>query len=47
MTRIIKKQYELIVYIMRKKGVPEVYVKIIQDKYRSSKTQIGTQRGET
>ena len=38
---------DLIWWWLRKKGVPEEYVKIVQDMYRSSKTQVVTQKGET
>ena len=38
---------DLIWWCLRKKGVPEEYVKIVQDMYRSSKTQVVTQKGET
>ena len=31
---------------LRKKGVPEEYFKIALDMYRSSKTQVVTQKGE-
>ena len=34
-------------WCLRKKGVPEEYVQIVQDMYRSSKTQVVTQKGET
>ena len=37
----------LIWWCLRKKGVPEEYVTIAQDMYRSSKTQVVTQKGET
>ena len=40
---------DLIWWCLRKKGVPEEYVKklkIVQDMYRSSKTQVVTQKGE-
>ena len=33
-------------WCMRKKGVPEEYVKIVQDMFRSSKMQVVTQKGE-
>ena len=32
---------DLIWWCLRKKGVPEEYVKIVQDMHRSSKTQVG------
>ena len=38
---------DLIWWCLRKKGVPEEYVKIVQDMYRSSKTQVVTQNGES
>ena len=38
---------DLIWWCLRKKGVPEEYVKIVQDMYISSKTQVVTQKGET
>ena len=38
---------ELICWCLRKKGLPEEYVKIVQDIYRSRKTQVVTQKGET
>ena len=38
---------DLIWWCLRKKGVPEVYVKIVQDMYRSCKTNVVTQKGET
>ena len=38
---------DLIWWCLRKKGVPEEYAKIVQDMYRSSKTQVVTQKGET
>ena len=38
---------DLIWWCLRKKGVPEEYVNIAQDMYRSSKTQVVTQKGET
>ena len=39
---------DLIWWCLRKKGVPEEYIiKILQDMYRSSKTQVVTQKGET
>ena len=38
---------ELIWWSLRKKGMPEEYVKIVQDIYRSRKTQVVTQKGET
>ena len=38
---------DLIWRCLRKKGVPEEYVKIVQDMYGSSKTQVVTQKGET
>ena len=38
---------DLIWWCLRKKGVPEESVKIVQDMYRSSKTQVVTQKGET
>ena len=38
---------DLIWWSLGKKGVPEEYVKIVQDMYRSSKTQVVTQKGET
>ena len=34
-------------WCLRKKGVPEEYVQSVQDMYRSSKTQVVTQKGET
>ena len=37
----------LIWWCLRKKGVPEEYVQIVQDMYKSSKTQIVEQKGET
>ena len=39
-------QRDLIWWCMRKTGVPEEYVKIVQNMYRSSKTQVVTQKGE-
>ena len=33
--------------VLRKKGVPEECVKIVQDMYRPSKTQVVTHKGET
>ena len=38
---------DLIWWCLRKKGMPEEYVKIVQDMHRSSKTQVDTQQGET
>ena len=38
---------DLIWWCLRKKGVPEEYVKIVQEMYRSSKTQVVTQKSET
>ena len=38
---------DLIWWCLRKKGVSQMYAKIVQDMYRSSKTQIVTQKGET
>ena len=38
---------DVIWWCLRKKGMPEEYVKIVQDMYRSSKTQVVTQKGET
>ena len=38
---------DLIWWCLRKKGVPEEYVKIVQDMYRSCKTKVVTQKGET
>ena len=38
---------DLIWWCLRKKGVPEVYVKIVQDMYMSCKTKVVTQKGET
>ena len=38
---------DLIWWCLRKKGVPEEYVQIVQDMYRSCKTQVVTQKGET
>ena len=38
---------DLIWWCLRKKGVPEEYVKIVQDMCRLSKTQVVTQKGET
>ena len=38
---------DLIWWCLRKKGVSEEYVKIVQDMYRSIKTQVVTQKGET
>ena len=38
---------DLIWWCLRKKGVPEEYVNIVQDMYRSSKTQVVTQKGKT
>ncbi len=38
---------DLIWWCLKKKGVPEEYVNIVQDMYRSSKTQVVTQKGET
>ena len=38
---------DLIWWCLRKKGVPEEYVKIVQDMYRSSMTQLVIQKGET
>ena len=37
---------DLIWWCMRKKGVPEEYVKIVQDMYRSCKTKVVTQKGK-
>ena len=37
----------LIWWCLRKKGVPEEYVKIVLDMCRSSKAQVVTQKGET
>ena len=37
----------LIWWCLRKKGVPEGYVHIVQDMYRSYKTQVITEKGET
>ena len=37
----------LIWWCLRKNGVPEEYVQIVQDMYRSCKTQVVTQKGET
>ena len=36
----------LIWWCLRKKGVPEEYVQIVQDMYRSRKTQVVTQKSE-
>ena len=38
---------DLIWWCLRKEGVPEEYVNIVQHTYRSSKTQVVTQKGET
>ena len=38
---------DLIWWCLRKKGVPEEYVQIVQDLYRSCMTQVVTQKGET
>ena len=38
---------DLIWWCLGKIGVPEGYVNIIQDMYRSSRTQVVTQKGET
>ena len=38
---------DLIWWCLRKKGVPEEYVKIVHDMHRSSKRQVVTQKGET
>ena len=38
---------DLIWWCLRKKGVPEKYVQIVQEIYRPSKTQVVTQKGET
>ena len=38
---------DLIWWCFIKKGVPEEYVKVVQDMNRSSKTQVVTQKGET
>ena len=38
---------DLIWWCLRKKGVPEEYVPILQDMYRSCMTQVVTQKGET
>ena len=38
---------DLIWWCLRKKGVPKQFVMIVQDMYRSSKTQAVTQKGET
>ena len=38
---------DLIWWCLRKKGVPEEYVKIVQDMYRSCNTKVVTQKGET
>ena len=38
---------DLIWWCLRKKGVPEEYVKIVQDTYRSCNTKVVTQKGET
>ena len=38
---------DLIWWCLRKKGVPEEYVKFVQDMYRSCKTKVVTQKGET
>ena len=38
---------DLIWWCLRKKGVPEEYVQIVQDMYRSCNTQVVTQKGET
>ena len=38
---------DLIWWYLRKKRVPEENVKIVQDMYRSSKTQLVSQKGET
>ena len=38
---------DLIWWCLRTKGVPEEYVKIVQDMYRSCKTKVITQKGET
>ena len=40
-------QRDLIWWCVSKKGVPEEYVKIVQDMYTSSKTQLVAQKGET
>ena len=37
---------DLVWWCLWKKGVPEEYNKIVQDMYRSSKTQVVTQKGE-
>ena len=36
---------DLFWWCLRKKGLPEEYVKIVQDMYRSSKTQVVTRKG--
>ena len=38
---------DLIWWCLIKKGVPEEYVKIVQDMFRPSKTQVVTQKDET
>ena len=38
---------DLIWWCLRKKGVPEEYVHIIQDMYQACKTQVVTKKGET
>ena len=40
-------QRDLIWWYLRKKGVPDEYVNIVQDMYRSRKTQAVQQKGET
>ena len=48
--RVSQRKTQLVTSIQdltRKKGVPEEYVKIVHDKYRSSNTQVVTQKGET
>ena len=40
-------QRDLIWGWLRKKGVPEEYVKIVQDMHRSCQTNVVTQKGET
>ena len=38
---------DMIWWCLRRKGVPEEYVKIVQYMYRSCKTKVVTQKGET
>ena len=42
-----RKPRDLIWWCLRKKRVPEEYVKIVHNMYRSSKTQVVTQKGST